>query len=407
MDHDSRAYDTADASSLWQVPSLDRRDAILGGVAAGIADEIGLPALWVRAAFVLLALDGGWGIALYLVAWGLMAWAEMEGLTATQPPIPKAHSQVWRGVGFGCVVVGFLLLFSSLPGLATNFVVGVLVVGAGFALVRRSFTADVAPSQSAAARSNLRTVLLLVSGFGLIALGTMFAVAVEFGVGQTTIVTTIALVLAFAVLAASSPWWWGLFRRIDAERQARVRADERAALGAQLHDSVLQTLALIQNQDDPALSAQLARRQERELRNWLEPDRLSREGTSLKGQLDGLVADVEQLYPIRVETVIVGDALLTPEIDALLAATREAVVNAAKHSNAGEVDVFVEVMEDSVEIFVRDRGTGFEPGGQVERIGIRESIRGRMNRVGGGVTINSELGAGTEVELRVPRIGGM
>jgi signal transduction histidine kinase len=209
----------------------------------------------------------------------------------------------------------------------------------------------------------------------------------------------------FMALALSAPWWLRLARERDSERQARVRSDERAEVAAHLHDSVLQTLSLIQrNADDPQAMVTLARRQERELRNWLDPDRASRVGESIRGQLDQLATDVEELHGVPVEVVTAGDCLVDEGIAAALAATREATVNAAKHSGADQVDVYAEVSEDLVEFFVRDAGCGFSRDNVDEdRRGLKESIIGRMERAGGTAVVHSDPGEGTEVEISIVR----
>lgn len=210
---------------------------------------------------------------------------------------------------------------------------------------------------------------------------------------------------AFIVLAVSAPWWLRLVRERDSERQARIRSDERADVAAHLHDSVLQTLSLIQrNAEDPQAMLNLARRQERELRNWLDPDRASRVGESIRGRLDTIVTDVEELHGVPVEVVTAGDCLVDEGISAALDATKEATVNAAKHSGADQVDIYVEVSDDLVEFFVRDAGSGFVSE-QVngDRRGLKESILGRMERAGGTAIVSSDVGEGTEVEITIAR----
>ncbi len=209
----------------------------------------------------------------------------------------------------------------------------------------------------------------------------------------------------FIVLAVSAPWWLRLVRERDSEQQARVRSDERAEVAAHLHDSVLQTLSLIQrNADDPQTMLTLARRQERELRNWLDPDRASRVGESIRGRLDQLATDVEELHGVPVEVVTAGDCLVDETISAALDATREATVNAAKHSGAEQVDVYAEVSDTMVEFFIRDAGCGFvreQING--DRRGLKESILGRMERAGGTAIVSSDVGEGTEIEISIAR----
>lgn len=213
---------------------------------------------------------------------------------------------------------------------------------------------------------------------------------------------------AFIFVGISAPWWLRLARDRDLERQARVRSDERADVAAHLHDSVLQTLSLIQrNADDPQTMVTLARRQERELRNWLDPDRASRVGESIRGRLDQIATDVEELHGVPVEVVTAGDCLVDERISAALDAAREATVNAAKHSGAPQVDIYAEVSDELVEFFIRDSGVGFDRD-QIEddRRGLKESIVGRMERAGGMATVMSDLGEGTEIEISIARRTG-
>ena len=238
-------------------------------------------------------------------------------------------------------------------------------------------------------------------GAALIALGWQ-----AIGAGNAAESTLLAIGVVGAMIALSAPWWWRLVRERDAERQARIRSDERAEVAAHLHDSVLQTLSLIQrHSDDPKTMTNLARRQERELRNWLDPNRVSRLGGSIRGQLDELATTVEELHGVPVEVVAVGDCLVDDRIEPLLRATGEATVNAAKHSGAERVDVYLEVSESDIEVFVRDTGKGFDLQSiGDDRRGVRNSIVGRMERAGGTAVITSAPGDGTEVELCLKRL---
>ncbi|MFW2382260.1 MAG: sensor histidine kinase, partial [Acidimicrobiales bacterium] len=171
-----------------------------------------------------------------------------------------------------------------------------------------------------------------------------------------------------------------------------------------IHDSVLQTLALIQQSEDPQTAKNLARRQERELRNWLDPTRASRVGGSIRGHIDQLVSEVEELHGVPVEVVAVGDALVDEQIAPLLNAAREATLNAARHSGTPRVDIYFEVSDDRVELFVRDTGKGFDQNAiAADRRGVSQSIIGRMERAGGSAIITTEIGEGTEVELTIDR----
>ncbi|MFZ1412873.1 MAG: ATP-binding protein, partial [Micropruina sp.] len=242
-------------------------------------------------------------------------------------------------------------------------------------------------------------------GVGLSASGVAIAlVAVaQPGLGE---VARLFLVLGLSVatlLLAAAPWIIRVRRSLAAARQEKMIADTRADMAAHLHDSVLQTLALIQRQaGDPRAVAGLARRQERELRAWLYGETAAE--ATLKVALTGVAADVEDVHDVPVELVLVGDTELTTELTALVAAAREAMVNAAKHSEAAKVDVYAEVEDAVVEVFVRDRGVGFDPDSiPADRLGVRGSIVERLRRVGGNATIRSIAGEGTEVRLEVRR----
>jgi signal transduction histidine kinase len=206
--------------------------------------------------------------------------------------------------------------------------------------------------------------------------------------------------VAVALLLVLVPWAWRLVRERDAERDARVRVEERADLAARVHDSVLQTLALIQREPDPRRVQTLARRQERELRAWLYPDREAAASGTLADAIETAAAEIEELHGVRVEVVRTGDVPADERVRELVLAAREAMGNAAKHAGVDEVSVFVDAAPEQVAIYVRDRGAGFEPGAvPADRRGIAHSIRERMERVGGNATITSSPGEGTEVEL--------
>jgi signal transduction histidine kinase len=210
------------------------------------------------------------------------------------------------------------------------------------------------------------------------------------------------LVLGIAIVVV--PRLFRLGSRYSAERRERIRADERADLAAHLHDSVLQTLILIQRHgDDPATMAQLARRQERELREWLYGAVASRDAGRLRDRLAALAAEIEDRYRWRVELIVVGDGDVGVREEALLAATREAIVNAARHSRAPLCDVYAECEAGAVQIWVRDRGGGFDQGSVPDdRRGLTESVVARMERVLGTAEVRSAPGQGTEVALHLP-----
>jgi signal transduction histidine kinase len=217
-----------------------------------------------------------------------------------------------------------------------------------------------------------------------------------------------ALVVAVALILISAPFWAAMVRRLGSERVARARSDERAEVAAHLHDSVLQTLALIQKRsDDPEQVARLSRRQERELREWLADDRPDRPDERLADALRAAAAEIEDSHGAPIEAIVIGDAPLDERREALVAAAREALTNAAKFaSDGGPVRLYAEIEKGDARVFIDDRGPGFDPESiPTDRHGVRESIIGRMKRYGGRAEIRSEPGDGTEVELTLRENG--
>jgi signal transduction histidine kinase len=210
-----------------------------------------------------------------------------------------------------------------------------------------------------------------------------------------------AAIVATAVGLLVAPWFVRLGQTLTMERAARIREQERAEVAAHLHDSVLQTLALIQKRaGDPREVAGLARRQERELRRWLFERPGGSGAESVRTALERAAAEVEELHGIPIEVVIVGDHPLEARLEALVPAAREALTNAAKFAGSERVDLYAEVGRERVEVFVRDRGAGFDPAAiPSDRRGVRDSIMGRVERRGGHAAIRSAPGEGTEVEL--------
>jgi signal transduction histidine kinase len=213
---------------------------------------------------------------------------------------------------------------------------------------------------------------------------------------KDVLLPVVVIFAAAAIILA--PWWLRLVRGLAAERSERIRSQERAEVAAHLHDSVLQTLALVQRRaDDPREVAALARRQERELRAWLNN---SRPTGTFSAALDAAASEVEGDHHVPIEVVTVGDAPLDDRAAALVAAVREALVNASKFAGPEPIAVYAEVEDGRFEVFVRDRGPGFDPEAvPADRRGVRDSIVARMERHGGTATVHSRPGHGTEVEL--------
>jgi signal transduction histidine kinase len=354
------------------LPAFARRadEGVIAGVCAGIARALGVDVTLVRLIFTLLALAGGAGFVLYAALW---AYGD------SRPPIV---------VGLFVLVAGAFLLHAF--GLSNRSVAGVALIAGGLALTWRrggSFQAHAAYSWAGVAIAAAGAVLLLAGGRPSAALLAPGAVA-------------------GALLLVAGPWLWRLALERDAERSARIRSEERSEVAARVHDSVLQTLALIQRHaQEPRRVAAIARRQERDLRGWLYADRpLGDKTVSLAASLSDAAADVEELQGVRVELASAGDCPLDEAAGALVLAAREAMTNAAKHAGVEEIDVYLEVTDEDVSVFVRDRGVGFDrtdvPAG---RGGLAESIERRLERAGGRATVTSAPGEGTEVELRLPR----
>jgi signal transduction histidine kinase len=389
----------------------DPAHAMVAGVAAGIARRLRIDPIIVRVGFVALAAVGGAGLALYLVAWALMP---AEG--SARAPIERiaGRRDTWMVVAGAAVLAVAALLLLRKWGLffGDAIVWPLILAAAGGTLIWRQSTAAEAPAPEPPPASRAPRALrlprdamgralvgvALVVGGGLVFLWLNDALAPARDVLLAVVVVVVALTLILA------PWWLRLVHGLASERAERIRSQERAEVAAHLHDSVLQTLALMQKRvDDPREVAALARRQERELRAWLNGRRADGEAT-VATLLEAAAAEVEEAHGVPVEVVAVGDAPLDPRAEALVAAAREALVNAAKFAGDGPVALFAEVDPERIEVFVRDRGPGFDPAAvPADRRGVRESIVGRMQRHGGRAVVHTAPGAGTEVELVLRR----
>jgi len=364
----------------------------LGGVASGVAAHLGLSLLLVRLAFVLLALSGGVGVAMYAALWVLVPQDRAA-------PARDADDRV-QLLALGAVALGGLLLLQA-TGLSSPALLPLLFVGGGVALVwRQADAAQRARWRTAGGRGPLVVVVgAALVGFGL--LGFLFTRG-ELQQAREGLLSTVLVVLGLVVLSA--PWWVRMAADLREERRERIRVQERAEVAAHVHDSVLQTLALIRKAaDDPREVNRLARTQERELRGWLYAPTAPSDVT-LAGALERAAAEVEEAHGVAVEVVVVGDCPTSPSLLALVAATREALVNAAKHAGVQTVSLYAEVGDDQVEVFVRDRGCGFDAAEvPQDRYGVAQSVVGRMERNGGRAVVHSRPGEGTEVRLEVPR----
>ncbi|WP_243469813.1 ATP-binding protein [Klenkia marina] len=369
-----------------------REGRVLGGVAAGTADHLRLDPVLVRIAFVLLAVAGV-GVVGYALLWFSMRSAP-EGHVR-----PGTASAPTRRHVVGLVLLGLvaLVLSSQLDTLArSDVVVPLVLAGGGLAVIW--YQLDTGRTDARSARWGL-VIGVLLAGGGLFLL---LATTGQLANARNGFVATLVVLIGIGL--ATAPVWRRLLDSRSAERAARIRSEERAAVAAHLHDSVLQTLALVQKHaGDPVQVTRLARGQERELRSWLYSPRAGASGT-WAATVEAIVAEVEADHEVAVDPVVVGDLPVDEAVEALGRATREAVVNAAKHAGVTTVDLYTEVTADAVTVFVRDRGTGFDPATvPADRRGLRDSVVGRLARVGGTADVHSAPGSGTEVELVLPR----
>jgi len=381
---------------LYRRPDL----GILGGVATGIAEHVRVPAKWIRLAFVVLALAGGLGVALY---------AAYLFVLPTAPHAGRSRWPYWLEYLLAAIAaVASVTVFATSAPAGSLFAPLLLACIGGALIWRQASEPDRArlriharTSLEAAGRERLGRVRL-VSGAALVMGGAAWALArADFSAFRDGLLAVIVTIVGLVLI--TGPWWMRMATQLSAERAERIRNQERADIAARVHDSVLQTLALIQrNADSPREVARLARGQERTLRSLLYGDRAA---TGQFGdELRTAAAEVEDAYAVTVDVVLVGDAPLDGNLAALAAAVREALVNAAKHSGVAAVSLYAEIEPEQVSVFVKDRGKGFEMDGIADdRQGVRGSIIGRVERHGGTVRVNSTPGIGTEVELRMTR----
>ena len=382
----------------WQFPRINRADRWVGGAASAIARELGVQPLVIRIAFVALTLVVGWGLVLYVLAWTALTVFSPDQISPYSPA-PKGATSIHRHLGVVAVVVGLILLLARLtPSFVTSFTwpIGFILAGA-----------LIAWSRSDADSGGISIVVRIIAGLS-VALGGILIFALS-SVSVTEV--AVGLLFGIAVIAGvtviAAPSVVQMARSLDGERMDRIRIDERNRISAHLHDSVLQTLSLIQrNADDPVRTSQLARQQERELRNWLYgPSAVESDGVHLGPALEKAATEVEESHGVQIDVVAVGDtgAAVHGDITRLIAATREAMTNAAIHSGESRIDVFVERGPQAIEIFVRDTGDGFDVDEvSRDRRGVAQSIIGRMKRAGGRASIHSSPDNGTEVELYLP-----
>jgi signal transduction histidine kinase len=383
------------------VPRLYRRPdrGRIGGVARGIAEHLHVRVRAVRIVFVVLAVSGGLGIALYGAYWIVLPTAQDSG---------RSRIPLWLEYVSGGLAVAGVVAAVVLRGPIGGIFLPTLLACLGGSLIWRQATDTERLRLRRLSRTSLTAEgtdtlgrLRLAAGASLVVAGGLLVLArADFSAIRDGLLAMAVTIVGLALL--TGPWWIRLVTALGAERNERIRTQERADIAAHLHDSVLQTLALIQrNANSPREVARLARGQERELRTLLYGNRTV--SGQLADQLRGAAADVEDGYAVSVDVVLVGDAAMTEDLGAAVDATREAMVNAAKHSGVTAVSLYAEVEGATVDIFVRDRGAGFDPETIAQdRQGVRGSILARVKRHGGTVTITTAPEAGTEIHLRMP-----
>jgi signal transduction histidine kinase len=398
----------------------ERDGKLAGGVLAGLSAKTGVDVTALRVGLVVVTLlTSGLGAAAYVVAWLLLPVAGQSSNIASRAMTDK------RGIGMVALlasVLGVLLIVASAlkAGWLNAPAWPIIISVCGMVLIWRN--AD--PDEQAMLRRLAEPVMgpasgrtrermwlrVLITAF-LLGVGLVILLSGHRHANLLAPVGGILLILAGSTVALG-PWWLRIARDLVAERQARIRAEERADMAARVHDSVLQTLALIQRRaTEPQQVVQLARMQERELRAWLfddqAPGSIKGEGVTLAAGIRQIQQDVEAQHGIEIDAVTVGDCDLDEDLEAMLAAAREATVNAAKWSGSDTVSLFAEVEPEAVSLFVRDRGCGFDPEAiPGDRKGLAESVRARMARRGGSAVIRSAAGQGTEVTLTMPRTAG-
>jgi signal transduction histidine kinase/phage shock protein PspC (stress-responsive transcriptional regulator) len=387
----------------------DRR--LVGGVASGVADHLGVPVLYVRLAFIVATWLQGIGVIAYLLLWRFLPLSRPDlapGLeSATRRGLRTGSrtgtTEIAQTIALGAVGVGVLLLIQSTGrGIGGNLFAPLLVGVVGLAVIWRQYD-DVAWGRWMRQTRGWAFASRIGVGVVLVALAALFFLTQEGGWGAALDLASALVIALLGVLLILGPWVTRLLGDLSEERRERVRSQERADVAAHLHDSVLQTLALLQkNAGDAAAVATLARRQERELRAWLYGTD-QQPGDSLVAALRAAAADIEDTHRVPVEVIAVGDAPLDPDVSALARAAREAIVNAAKHAHVDRVDVYAETDGRTAQVFVRDRGVGFDPAAIAEdRMGVRGSIVDRVERHGGTASVRSAPGEGTEVALSIP-----
>ncbi|HEX2772292.1 MAG TPA: PspC domain-containing protein [Micromonosporaceae bacterium] len=386
---------------------------MVAGVASGIAEHLGIPAVWVRIGFVVLLGFNGLGLLLYAAFWAVVP-------VRPGPAEAPARRDLAQLVPFVVIGLGVIVLQAQLGGSrgvagTAGWLVAIIAIGVGViwhqsAPERRQQWGRSMPVpwlRAVVEESDRRAFILRFIGGGLLVSVGIIGVAAVYSPQTNFDVVLYGVIFALVGLAGvgvvAAPVLWRMLSQLRAEREGRIREQERAELAAMVHDQVMHTLALIQrNAGDVKTVQRLARGQERSLRNWLyKPTGSPTE--QFAAALEQAAAEVEDTFAISVEAVVVGDRETDERVAALVNAAREALVNAARHAKVQTVSLYAEVEPEQLSVFVRDRGAGFDPATvEDHRHGVRGSIIGRMQRHGGRTDIISAPGEGTEVRLYLP-----
>ena len=386
-------------------PVRDPDRQVLTGLAAGMARGPGVDPALVRAAFAVLSFAGGLGLFLYVALWALST-PDGEHDVFERPPLsgPRQVAAV------ACITLG-LLIPAREAGLwlgdGAVWPVALASLGVSVIWVRGDGSlrglgsargGDSSPFSGAGVlRIGIGSLLILGGMAAVLAANMTFTLRRVFDLTLPVLVSVTGLSLIFG------PWLLTLARQVTDERRGRIRSQERSDMAAHLHDSVLQTLALIQRAGSVREMSALARVQERELRAWLYGKGKLLDVDTVEAAVDALAGKVERAHHVSVEAVVVGDAPLDERLAALVHACGEATINAARHSGESSISVYVEIGGGEATAYVRDHGRGFDPATVApDRRGIADSVVGRMKRYGGTASITSAPDRGTEVRLTMP-----
>ncbi|WP_416972437.1 PspC domain-containing protein [Streptomyces sp. 4F14] len=399
----------------------------LGGVARGLAGHLGLPVVWLRLMFVGLFMADGLGALLYAAFWFFVPLG-VGGVGGQRPPsivttetAPDGRRRlVARKPDRGQILALLLMVVVTMVFVgsvdvgsgARVYFLPLVLVGAGVALVwRQADNARRARWVEVGRRRRTLTLVRTLGGVLLVAAGVSGVFVLQGSAAHLGSVLQAALAVLVGITLLAGPYLVRMTQDLSEERLMRIRAQERAEVAAHVHDSVLHTLTLIQRHaENPAEVRRLARAQERDLRTWLyKPEGTGKdeadEPTTVADAVRRSAAEVEDKHGVPIEVVVVGDCDLDERTSAQMQAAREAMVNAAKYGGeGGAVQVYAEVEGRTVFVSVRDRGPGFDPDTiPADRMGVRESIIGRMERNGGTARLRAVPDGGTEVELEMER----